>query len=201
MATTVLYMSMSVDGFIAGPNVRPDNGLGDRGERLHQWVFGEGPVVEPAQDQLSGVDREMWDEMLATRAVIAGRGTFEPAGGWDGDHHGGVPIFILSRHPAPAEFAGMPLVTYLADLDDLVQRARAAAGDGSILVHGAGLAQRLLAAGELDEIQLHVVPVLLGAGRPLFEGLEPEHIELEPLRSEQGAEVLHVRYRVRRPAG
>lgn len=200
MATTVLYMSMSLDGFIAGPNVRPDNGLGDGGERLHEWMFGEGAVVRPHDVQLSGVDREMWDEVVSTRAVIAGRGTFEPAGGWGGDHHDGVPIFILSRHPAPPEFAGMPLVTYLADLGALVEQARAAAGGRDVLVHGAGLAQRMLAAGELDEIQLQVVPVLLGEGRRLFEGLGPEHIELELSRSAQGAKVLHLRYRVRRPA-
>lgn len=99
MASTVLYMSMTLDGFIAGPNVAPGNGLGDGGERLHEWVFpgAEGADFEAAVARLAGVNREVYDEFMSTGAVIAGRGTFEPAGGWGGDHHDGVPIYILSR--------------------------------------------------------------------------------------------------------
>jgi dihydrofolate reductase len=108
MASTVLYMSMSLDGFVAGPNETIDNGLGDGGERLHDWVIG------PASDQLKGADREVVDEFMSTGAVLAGRGTFEPAQGWNGDHHDGVPIFILSRHQPAPEFAPWPGVTYLS---------------------------------------------------------------------------------------
>src|SRR3954469_7570475 len=91
-SATLLYMSMSLDGFVAGPNERPDNGLGDGGERLHEWVFEGAPGRPP------GVNGEGIDELMATGGVVAGRGTFEPAKGWGGDHHDGVPIFILSRH-------------------------------------------------------------------------------------------------------
>ena len=197
MASTILYMSMSLDGFVAGPNAGPGNGLGDGGERLHAWLLhgdaGGGGL--PALVS-TGVNGQVLAESMTTGAVVAGRGTFEPAGGWHGDHHDGVPIFILSRHEPAAPFADMPLVTYLDDVTEAMTRAREAAGDRDVLVHGAGVAQRALAAGVLDELEIHLVPVLLGAGRPLFEGA---HVELERTRALEGEEgVTHLRYRVRR---
>jgi dihydrofolate reductase len=135
---------------------------------------------------------------MATGAVVAGRGTFEPAGGWGGDHHDGVPIFILTRRD-PDELARWPLVTYVNDVTAAMSRAKEAAGDTNVLVHGAGTAQLALAAGVLDEIELHVIPVLFGQGRRLFEGLAPEHIELERTRVLEGENgVTHMRYRVKR---
>ncbi|GAB2821978.1 dihydrofolate reductase family protein [Actinoallomurus bryophytorum] len=192
MSSTVLYMSMSLDGFVAGPNERPDNGLGDGGERLHEWVVGGDG------EQLDGGDREVLDDFLSTGAVLAGRGTFEPAGGWGGDHHDGVPIFILSRHRPAPPYAEWPAVTYLSDVEDAVRRAKEAAGEKNVLVHGVGTAQRCLLAGLLDEIEIHLVPVLLGEGRRLFEHLGAEHIELETIQVVRGREVTHLRYRVRR---
>ena len=179
MSATVLYMSMSLDGFIAGPNEGPDNGLGDGGRRLHEWVW-TGAESEPSgvPGPPSGVNGRVYDEFMATGAVVAGRGTFEPAGGWGGDHHDGVPIFILTRRD-PADMRQWPLVTYLNDVTRAMTRAREAAGERDVLVHGAGTAQLALAAGVLDEIELHLIPVLLGQGRRLFEGLGPEQIELE----------------------
>src|SRR5919108_4328254 len=97
MSATVLYMSMSLDGFIAGPNERPDNGLGDGGERLHEWCLTGSSAGDKGVGRPAGVNGEVFDEMMSTGAVVAGRGTFEPAGGWGGDHHDGVPIFILTR--------------------------------------------------------------------------------------------------------
>jgi dihydrofolate reductase len=193
MSSTVLYMSMSLDGFVAGPNERPDNGLGDGGERLHEWVVGVDDL-----EHLGGADREVIADFLSTGAVLAGRGTFEPAGGWDGDHHDGVPIFILSRHQPAPPYASWPAVTYLSDLQDAVRRAKEAAGEKNVLVHGVGTAQRCLQAGLLDEIQIHLVPLLLGEGRRLFEHLGAEHIELETIRVIRGREATHLRYRVRR---
>ena len=106
MSSTVLYMSMSLDGFIAGPNERPDNGLGDGGERLHEWARRRRDSGMP--EQLDDADREVLDDFMSTGAVLAGRGTFEPAGGWSGDHHDGVPIFILSRHQPARRVAQWP---------------------------------------------------------------------------------------------
>lgn len=179
MSATVLYMSMSLDGFVAGPNERVDNGLGDGGERLHEWIFAGAPTEHggvPGRPE--GVNGEVMDEAMATGAVVAGRGTFEPANGWGGDHHDGVPIFILHRHRSGVD-PQWPLVTYLPDVETAMARAKEAAGDKDVLVHGAAVAQLALAAGVLDEIQIHLVPVLLGEGRRLFEHLGAEQIELD----------------------
>jgi dihydrofolate reductase len=200
VSATVLYMSISLDGFIAGPNEGPDNGLGDGGHRLHEWAMtGDGDVDLGAIRRSGGINGKLVDEFMSTGALVAGRGTFEPAGGWGGDHHDGVPIFILSRHEPPAEFAHMPLVTYLNDVTTAMTRAKEAAGDKNVLVHGAGTAQLALAAGVLDELELHVVPVLFGQGRRLFEGLAAEQIELERTRILEGENgVTHMHYRVQR---
>ena len=198
MSATVLYMSMSLDGFIAGPNETVDNGLGDGGMRLHDWIFAGAENFDDAVKRLKGANRQIWDEVMATGAIVAGRGTFDPAHGWGGDHHDGVPIYILSRHPAPDWAANWPLVHYVDDLAFAMNEAKRAAGDRNVLVHGAGIAQRALKAGLLDELEIHLVPVLLGGGRPLFEHLGLEHRELEQVRALQGDGVTHLRYRVRR---
>jgi len=199
VSATVLYMSMSLDGFVAGPNEGPDNGLGDGGHRLHDWLMDGGDVDLDAIRRSEGVNGTILDEAMATGAVVAGRGTFEPAGGWGGDHHDGVPIFILSRHEPAAEFASMPLVSYVSDVTTAMTRAKEAAGDKNVLVHGAGTAQIALAAGVLDELELHVIPVLFGQGRRLFEGLAPEQIELRRTRILEGeGGVTHMHYSVRR---
>ena len=200
MSATVLYMSMSLDGFIAGPNESPDNGLGDGGERLHEWALGGGDGVDDLETtrRSGGINGKIIDEFMATGAVVAGRGTFEPAGGWGGDHHDGVPIFILTRQD-PAGLRQWPLVTYLDDVTAAMARAKEAAGDENVLVHGAGTAQLGLAAGVLDEIELHVVPVLFGQGRRLFEGLPPQQVELQRTRILEGeGGVTHMHYRVLR---
>lgn len=190
MSASVLYMSMSLDGFIAGPNAGPGNGLGDGGERLHDWVLtGEDGLVT------GGVNGQVVDESLSTGAVVAGRGTFEPAGGWDGDHHDGVPMFIYSRREPGIDISGWPLVTYVDDVVTAMARAKAAAGDRNVMVHGAAVAQLGIEAGVLDELEIHVVPVLLGGGRRLFGDGAP--VELERTRVLEGEDgVTHLRYRV-----
>ena len=201
MGAIVLYMSMSLDGFIAGPNAGPGNGLGDGGERLHDWVLsGAGPAAGGVPELVSGgVNGQVVEEFMSTGAVVAGRGTFEPAGGWGGDHHDGVPIFVLSRHEPGIDISSWPLVTYLDDVETAMRRAKQAAGGKDVLVHGAAVAQLALAAGVLDELELHVVPVLLGRGRRLFDPLAIEHVELERTRVLQGeGGVTHLRYRVAR---
>ena len=126
MAATVLSMSMSLDGFIAGPNEGPDNGLGDGGHRLHEWLFTSADADNKGiPGRPAGVNGQVYDEFMATGAVVAGRGTFEPAGGWGGDHHDGVPIFVLSRHQPDPELAQWPLVTYLLDVKNSDDRGQA----------------------------------------------------------------------------
>jgi dihydrofolate reductase len=189
VSATVLYMSMSLDGFIAGPNETHDNGLGDGGHRLHEWVLTDG--------RPEGVNGQIYDEFMATGAVVAGRGTFEPAGGWGGDNHGGAPIFILYRDEPGIDISQWPLVTAVDDVTSAMTQAKEAAGDSNVLVHGAGIARLALAAGVLDELELHVIPVLFGQGRRLFDGLAPEQIELDRTRILEGeGGVTHMHYRV-----
>jgi dihydrofolate reductase len=199
VSATVLYMSMSLDGFIAGPNEAPGNGLGDGGLRLHEWFMTDGEIDLDTLRRSGGVNGQVVDEMMSTGAVVAGRGTFEPAGGWGGDHHDGVPIFIVARGEPVIDISQWPLVTYVDDVTTAMTRAKEAAGDRNVLVHGAGTTRLALAAGVLDELELHVIPVLFGQGRQLFEGLAAEQLELERTRILEGEDgVTHLHYRIRR---
>jgi dihydrofolate reductase len=193
MSATVLYMSMSLDGFIAGPDDDHDNGLGVNGHRLHDWLS---DGADPASHRPSGVSGEVFDELMATGAVVVGRRTFELARGWNGDHHDGVPIFVLTQREPDGDTPRWPLVTYVTDVATAMARAKDAAGDRNVLVHGARTAQLALDAGVLDELEIHQIPVLLGQGRRLFDHLGPEHIELELTRIVDAPGVTHLRYRV-----
>ncbi len=199
MSKTVLYMSVSLDGFIAGPNAGMGNGLGDGGQRLHEWAIPGATVNHPDIVSPGGVNGQVFDEMLATGAVVAGRGTFEPAGGWGGDHHGGVPIFIVARDAPGIDISQWPLVSYVSDIAAAMTQAKQAAGERNVLVHGSGITRLAIAAGVLDEIELHVIPVLFGQGCRLFQGLAADQIELERTRVLQGENgVTHMHYRVQR---
>jgi dihydrofolate reductase len=198
MGKSVLDMSVSLDGFVAGPNETPENGLGDNGARLHWW-FGSGEPTEHGgvPGVPDGVNGEVMGELMKTGAVVAGRGTVDPAGWWGGDHHDGVAVFILSRTKAPDDVAQWPLVTVLDDVSEAMTRAKEAAGDRDVLVHGVGCAAAALEAGVLDEVQLHLVPSLLGEGRRLFEGIDPGRThEFEVINVREGEGVTHLRYRV-----
>jgi dihydrofolate reductase len=186
-------MSMSLDGYIAGPHDEPGNPGGDDFMRLHDWfVTPDGAIGRP-----SGPAGELIDEINATGAVLVGRRTVEQADYWGGDHHG-VPIFVLSHRPPAPSVATYPLVTYVTDgIASAMAQAKAAAGDRDVLVHGAYTAQRALEAGVLDELQIHQIPVLFGGGRRLFDGL-PSRVELEIVRVIDTPEATHIRYRVRR---
>lgn len=188
-----LYMSVSLDGYVAGPRDGIEDPMGVGGFRLFNWL-------DRRQDP--GPNGQVYGELQATRAVISGRRTYELAGHWQGDHHDGVPIFVLTSQVPPDPPPGS--VRFLTDVDACADQARAAAGGGDVMVHGAGAAQALLRAGQLDELELHVVPVLLGQGRRLFDHLPAEPTELELLRTliaddvdDPAQRVTHLRYRVR----
>jgi dihydrofolate reductase len=193
VSVSVLYMSMSLDGYIAGPDDRPGNPGGDGFGRLHDWL-------EPAERESGrarGAAGELYDEMTATGAVLAGRRTVEQVDHYNGHHHG-VPIFVPSHRPPGPSVASYPLVTYVSEgIVSAMAQAKAAAGDQDVLVHGAYTAQRALAAGVLDELQIHQVPVLFGRGMRLFDVL-PSRVELEIVRVIDTPEATHLRYRVRR---
>jgi len=190
VSVSVLDMSMSLDGYIADPH---DFLGGDDGERLHKWADAKDESGQP-----SAVVEQFQAEWKAAGAVIAGRRTAELMDHWGGDH-GGAPIFVPShRPPGPAARWGYPLVTYVTDgIDSAMAQAKAAAGDRDVQVRGAYTGQRALAAGVLDEVQIHQVPVLLGEGRRLFDVL-PSLIELQIVRVIDTPEATHIRYRVPR---
>jgi dihydrofolate reductase len=182
-----LYMSMSLDGFIAGPDDRLGQELGRGGGRLFAWL----------DDRMSPwTNGQVFGELMATGAVISGRRTFELAGRWNGGHHAGVPIHVLTHHVDEGD-EPPGSVTLHTDVDRCAAAARAAASGRAVMVHGAGAAQALLRAGELDELEIHLVPVLLGAGRRLFAA-DAEVIELELVRHLEGRDATHLRYRIRR---
>jgi len=187
-----LDMTVSLDGFVVGPQDGVDAPMGVGGFRLFNWLdrrFDPGP------------DGQVFAEVTATRAVIAGRRTYEHAGRWQGDHHDGVPVFVLT-HSVDEDDVPPGTVRYVTDVRECAARARAAAGDADVVAMGAGAGQALLLAGELDEMELHVVPVLLGRGRRLFDHLPPDQVELELTRMltardvDPAHQVLHLRYRV-----
>jgi dihydrofolate reductase len=188
-----LDMTVSLDGFVVGPRDSTEDPMGVGGFRLFNWL-------DRRDDP--GPNREVMNEMRATRAVISGRRTYEHAGHWQGDHHDGVPIFVLTHHVPTEVPTGN--VRYVTGVTECAERARAAAGGADVVCMGAGAAQALLRADQLDELELHVVPVLLGQGRRLFDNLPASYVELELVRTlsptDVGPEqhVVHLRYRVRR---
>ncbi|PZG12635.1 dihydrofolate reductase family protein [Nonomuraea aridisoli] len=194
MSVSVLDMSVSLDGYIAGPNDEPGNPGGDGFIRLHEWgLTPEGRFRE------SGPAGKLLSEIHEAGAVLSGRRTAEQVDHWGGDHHGtGVPIFVLSHRPPHPSVANYPLVTYVTDgIAGAMAQAKAAAGDRNVHVIGAYTARRAIEAGVLDELQLHQVPVLFGGGRRLFDVL-PSRVELDILRVIDTPEATHIRYRIRR---
>jgi dihydrofolate reductase len=194
MAKIVLYMWMSLDGFVAGPDDGPDQGLGVGGERLHDFLTFDDQDHPTSARSHDEVGATVMAEAMATGAVLTGRRTFEFAGQWGGDHHDGVPIVVLTR-AAPAE-APLGHARYVTDVREAAAQAKAAAGDRDVLLHGAEAARACLRAGVLDEMALQVVPVLLGSGRRLFDDMPPEQVELELVRALDGPGMVHLRYRV-----
>jgi dihydrofolate reductase len=193
VSVSVLYMSMSLDGYIAGPNDNPDNPGGDGFDRLHYWLVPDGKeFVRPP-----GAAGELVDEMDTYGAIVVGRRTAEQIDHWRGQRNG-VQIFVPSRRPPDPSVANYPLVKYVSDgIASAMAQAKAAAGDRYVLVHGAYTAQKAIEAGVMDELQIHQIPVLFGAGRRLFEAL-PSRVELEIVRVIDTPEATHIRYSVRR---
>ncbi|RSN58553.1 deaminase [Amycolatopsis sp. WAC 04182] len=184
MSKVVLDVSISLDGFTAGPNVRAEEPMGDGGERLHDWMAGEGP------------DARVFEEVNAMAgATVIGRRTFDLGlRPWGGTPWPGVPSFVVT-HRTREDLLGDNGGTFAFDgLEAAVRRAKDAAGDKDVLVMGADVAGQLLAAGLLDEVYLHLAPVVLGQGTSVFGG----HLgELVPLGEPVAGAATHLRYRVR----
>ena len=201
MGKVVFEISMSLDGFIAGPNDRPGLGLGEGGERLHQWAYELASWRE--RHGLAGGqtnrDAELLDEALRnTGASIVGRRMFDNAEGWGENPPFEMPVFILTHQAREPLVKGRTTFTFVTDgIESALAQARAAAGAKNVAIGGgANIAQQYLKAGLLDEIEIHLVPILLGDGIRLFDHLGDAQIELERIRVIDSPSVTHLRFRV-----
>jgi len=198
MSKVIVDLTVSLDGFIAGPDDGPGHPLGKGGERLFTWMSA-GPPQNRQERRLTppNASKVVIDEwMTDCGAIISGRRTFDIANGWKDGHPIDVPIFVVT-HQAPTQGEWSPRVSFVTEgLDRALERARKAAGERTISVCAADIAQQLLRAGRLDEIQVSVVPLILGAGVRLLDHLGPEPIVLEQIRVIESEGVTHVRYRV-----
>lgn len=201
MGKVVAQITTSLDGYITGPDDGPGRGLGIGGERLHYWVFG-GPwsYENHPEHEAQGVDKELLDEAFArVGAVIGGRNTYEAAEHWGGSNPFGVPFFILTHRveDAPPADTGF---TFVNGLEQALDQARTAAGEKDVAVMGgADTIRQALAGGHVDELTITIAPLVLGAGKRLFDGFE-KSFELEPKRVVQSPFVTHLQYRVASPA-
>jgi dihydrofolate reductase len=213
MGKVVLDISTSLDGFVAGPNPSLEEPLGQRGDRLHEWALKLASWREPHGlfGGETNADSEVVAESLAkTGAVLMGRRMFSGGEGpWDDDPNADgwwgddppfhVPVFVLTHHARePLVKEGATTFTYVTEgVEAGVEQARAAAGERNVSVAGgASVAQQVLTAGLLDEMQIHLVPVLLGAGTRLLEHLERTDVRLEPTRVIDSPGVTHLRFKV-----
>jgi dihydrofolate reductase len=195
-------LTMSLDGFIAGPNDGPENPLGENGMRLFDWYeSGDTDYVVPSGGmtfKVSPQSAEILDEAFSSiGAIVTGRRTFDITNGWGGRHPLDVPIFVLT-HTVPDgwDYEGSPFSFVTDGVDSAVEQAQEVAGEKSVAVGAASLVQQCLEAGLLDEIHVDVVPVLLGDGVRLFDNLGPGNIELERTRIIEAPDVTHMTFRV-----
>jgi dihydrofolate reductase len=187
--TTVFEISMSLDGYVTAVGVRPEEPMGDGGRQLHEWAFG-------ADER----GREVLAESLSkVGASIAGRRTYDLSVPWWGpDGPGGearTPTFIVS-HGTPGQVPEKSVYTFVNSPIEALELAAAAAGDKDVDVFSASIGQQLLRAGRIDQIHVHLVPVLFGAGTRLFDDLGGTHVQLEIIGVGKGAKATHLRYAV-----
>jgi dihydrofolate reductase len=201
MAKIIIELSMSLDGFIAGPNDGGKYPLGERGgEHVFDWYQGgTTPIHGDERFNPEGANREVVEEMFRTAgAMLTGRRTYEIAQGWKGTHPvNGIPVIVLTHKPPANVPKGASTFIFVTDgIVSAVEKAKAAAGDKHVGIGGASAAQQALAAGLVDEIYLHVAPILLGDGVRLFEHLGDSSIRLERMSVQEAPKVTHLRYRV-----
>lgn len=202
MSKVIVELSMSLDGFVTGPNDNPERPLGEGGEALFAWYSsGDTPLALPGTDMVFKVSRAsaelLGEEWAQLGAMVAGRRMFDIAGAWGGNPPGGAPCFIVTHTPPPEWMGqGSPFVFVTAGVENAIRQAEQAAGDKIVSIGSASIAQQCLKAGLLDEIRIDLVPVLLGGGVRLFDHLGGAMIELERIKVVQAPGVTHLRFRV-----
>jgi dihydrofolate reductase len=198
MAHVQAGITVSVDGYITGPDDGPECGLGVGGERLHYWVFG-GPWTydTPARGEATGEDKVWLDEAMASNgAVVAGRGTYEAAGHWGDTNPWGLPFFIVTHRPEEQP-PGDDFI-FVNSVTDAIERAKDAAGDKQAhVMGGAQIIRQALAAGLVDGLTIIIAPLVLGGGKRLFDGFT-ESIELEHVGVRQSPFATFVDYKIKK---
>ncbi|MDX6620595.1 MAG: hypothetical protein QOK36_2981 [Gaiellales bacterium] len=196
MTKVLAGITMSVDGYITGLGDGPGKGLGEGGERLHYWVFG-GPWTYDAtsKGEPTGEDAAwLADTIGRVGAVVGGRATYEAAGHWGDENPWGLPFFIVTHRPGEEPESGA--FTFVSGVDEAVARAVRAAREKDVhVMGGADVIRQALAAGLVDELTIIIAPVVLGAGKRLFEGFSSA-VELEHLGVRQSQYATFVDYRV-----
>jgi dihydrofolate reductase len=192
-------MTMSLDGYVTGPDDRPGAGLGEGGERLHYWVFG-GPwsYGNPPAGSATGVDKEYLDGTFSTAgAWLVGRTMHDVVDGWGDDPGFGVPVFVVTHRPHPPVVKGDTTFEFVTEgADAALARARAAAGGKNVLVMGgANLFGQYLEAGVIDEFTVTIAPVLLGSGKRLFGAALRPDLSFEQAGVIESPFATHLRYR------
>jgi dihydrofolate reductase len=202
MGKVTVDITMSLDGLIAGANDGPDLPLGEGGERLHEWLFGLASWRE--RHGLAGGERgrdaEIMDEAFRdVGAIVLGRRMYDNAHGWGDEPPFGVPVFVLTHHASQvlAKQGGKTFTFVTGGIEAALDQAKAVAGGRDVsIAGGANTIQQFLSAGFVDEIQVHVAPLLLGAGIRLFDNLGSGPVELERTRLVESADVTHIKFRV-----
>ena len=196
MGSVVAEFTMSLDGFIAGPNDDIGPLFGWYGSGDTEFVVPNSPMVFKVARASAQLLQETWSQI---GAIVTGRRDFDVSNAWGGVPVLGVPTFIVTHH-VPSEWAGpdSPFTFVTAGVAAAVAQAQAAAGAKVVGIGGTTIVQQCLQAGLLDEIQLHLAPILLGSGTRLFANLESMQIALEQLQAIQTPDVTHLRYRVKR---
>jgi len=193
-------ITMSLDGYVTGPDDRPGAGLGEGGERLHYWVFGGPWTYEGgARGSADPVDQAYLDEVFSSGgAWIVGRTMHDVVDGWGDDPGFGVPVFVVTHRPHETVVKGDTTFEFVTGgVEDALARAREAAGGKNvILMGGADLLRQYLDAGLVDEFTLTIAPVLLGGGKRLFDGLERTDIAFERTGVIESPFATHLRFRV-----
>jgi dihydrofolate reductase len=197
MGKVAAGITMSVDGYITGPDDRPGQGLGVGGERLHYWAFGPWTYDSPSRGEPRGTDREWMEEVLgANGAVVTGRGTYEAAGHWGDENPWGIPVFVVTHRPHEQP-PGDDFI-FVEGVAEAVELAKSAAGDKQAhIMGGAQIIRQALSAHLVDELSIIIAPVILGGGKRLFDGFT-EAVELEHLGVRQSTLATFIDYRVRR---
>ena len=200
MGKVVFDISMSLDGYVAGPDDGPELGLGVGGERLHEWVVELASWREPhgLEGGETNASSQVAEDMGASGAVIVGKRMFDNAHGWGDEPPFGKPVFVLTHTSREPLTKGDTTFTFVTEgIESAVEQAKAAAGDEDVSIGGgASTAQQALKAGLVDEVRLTFAPILLGGGVALFDGLGPDDVELEVTRVVEGPKATHVKYRV-----